>query len=88
MQQAIDPRIGGAINQLDKLGMRRREKMMESIYDFLTSGKFKQKVDVKTGAKTPMTAKELDEVMKGYDIPSELLPYIQKIRNISIQEDQ
>ena len=85
VQQAIDPRIGGAINQLDKLGMRRREKMMESIYDFLTSGKFKQKVDVKTGAKTPMTAKELEEVMKGYDIPSELLPYIQKIRN-SIDE--
>ena len=85
VQQAIDPRIGGAINQLDKLGMRRREKMMESIYDFLTSGKFKQKVDVKTGAKTPMTAKELEEAMKGYNIPSELLPYIQKIRN-SIDE--
>jgi len=85
VQQAIDPRIGGAINQLDKLGMRRREKMMESIYDFLTSGKFKQKVDVKTGAKTPMTVKELEEAMKGYDIPSELLPYIQKIRN-SIDE--
>ena len=85
VQQAIDPRIGGAINQLDKLGMRRREKMMESIYDFLTSGKFKQKVNVKTGDKTPMSTKELEEAMKGYNIPSELLPYIKKIRN-SIDE--
>ena len=30
VQQAIDPRIGGAINQLDKLGMRRREKMIDT----------------------------------------------------------
>jgi hypothetical protein len=81
VQQAIDPRIGGAINQLDKLGMRRREKMMESIYDFLTSGKFKDKINVKTGAKTPVTTEELTTAMKEFNIPSELLPYIQKIRS-------
>ena len=81
VQQAIDPRIGGAINQLDKLGMRRREKMMESIYDFLTSGKFKDKIDVKTGARTPVTTEELTTAMKEFNIPSELLPYIQKIRS-------
>jgi len=81
VQQAIDPRIGGVINQLDKLGMRRREKMMESIYDFLTSGKFKDKIDVKTGARTPVTTEELTTAMKEFNIPSELLPYIQKIRS-------
>jgi len=80
VQQAIDPRIGGVINQLDKLGMRRREKMMESIYDFLTSGKFKPKVNVKTGEEIPVFAKELEEAMKDFNIPTELLPYIRNIR--------
>ncbi len=80
VQQAIDPKIGGTINQLDKLGMRRREKMMESIYDFLTSGKFKPKKNVKTGEEIPVFTKELEEGMKEYNIPTELLPYIRNIR--------
>ena len=80
VQQAIDPRIGGAINQLDKLGMQKREKLMENIYDFLTSGKFKPKINVKTGEEIPVFTKELEEAMKDFDIPTELLPYIRNIR--------
>ena len=85
VQQAIDPKGGGVLNQLDKLGMRRREDLMETIYDFLTSGKMKSKINVKTGEKIPLTTKELQEAIKTTKIPPELLPYIQKIRN-SIDE--
>ena len=85
VQQAIDPKGGGVLNQLDKLGMRRREDLMETIYDFLTSGKMKPKINVKTGEKIPLTTKELQEAIKTTKIPPELLPYIQKIRN-SIDE--
>ena len=84
VQEAIDPNVGKLINKLDSVGMRRREKMMENIYDFLTSGAYKAKVDVKTGAKIPKTADEIAKALPD-DIPKELLPYITKIRN-SIDE--
>ena len=90
VQKAIDPDGGGILNQLDKLGMRRRERLMENIYDYLTSGKMKStKIDPKTGKVTPLSVDELKGV-EGFreafkDIPPELLPYIAKIRN-SIDE--
>ena len=84
VQEAIDPNVGNLYNKLDAMGLRRREKMMENIYDFLTSGAYKAKVDVKTGAKIPKTAEEIAKALPD-DIPKELLPSITKIRN-SIDE--
>ena len=84
VQEAIDPNVGKLYNKLDAMGLRRREKMMENIYDFLTSGAYKAKVDVKTGAKIPKTAEEIAKALPD-DIPKELLPSITKIRN-SIDE--
>ena len=46
VQEMVDPNLkAGFIKQLDSVGMQDREKLMESIYDFLTSGRLKpQKV--------------------------------------------
>jgi len=42
VQGLIDPKLkaGGLLKQLDEIGMRDRERLMESIYDFLTAKKF------------------------------------------------
>tara|TARA_R100001591_G_scaffold52625_2_gene62653 strand:- start:1586 stop:5737 length:4152 start_codon:yes stop_codon:yes gene_type:complete len=84
VQEAIDPDVGKLYNKLDAMGLRRREEMMENIYDFLTSGAYKAKVDIKTGAKIPKTAEEIAKALPD-NIPKELLPSITKIRN-SIDE--
>ncbi|HAT66831.1 MAG TPA: hypothetical protein DCS66_19950, partial [Flavobacteriaceae bacterium] len=78
-----DPDAGGWFNQLDKVGIRRRERMLEDIYDYLTSGKLKPKIDPKTGKPIPLTAKDIGALPKS--IHSDLVPYILQIRN-SIDE--
>jgi len=86
VQEAIDPAVGGLKNQLDARGLRKREDLMSDIYDFLTSKKMKPKIDVKDPSKKiPLTTEELQTAIKETNIPPELLPYIQKIRN-SIDE--
>ena len=79
------PNVGGWANQLDKLGARRRERLMEKIYDYLTSGKMKPQIDVKTGKTIPLTIEDLKVGAKLHDIPESLLPYIRQIRD-SIDE--
>ena len=83
VQRVIDPDAGGWFNQLDKVGIRRRERMLEDIYDYLTSGKLKPKIDPKTGKPIPLTAKDIGALPKS--IHSDLVPYILQIRN-SIDE--
>ena len=85
VQQVVDPKVGGWANQLDKLGARRRERLMEKIYDYLTSGKMKPQIDVKTGKTIPLTIEDLKVGAKLHDIPESLLPYIRQIRD-SIDE--
>ena len=85
VQRVIDPDAGGWYSQLDKLGMRRREKLLEDIYDYLTSGKMKStKIDPATGKQISLTEKELLKDLPD-NIPSDLLPYINQIRQ-SIDE--
>tara|TARA_R100001015_G_C4633602_1_gene198806 strand:- start:175 stop:4263 length:4089 start_codon:yes stop_codon:yes gene_type:complete len=92
VQQVVDPKGGGLVKILDKIGLRRREKLMEDIYDFLTQGKIKPKLDAK-GNPLPITQDDLLS-MKDLNIPNSLkdpivsktlMPHILKIRN-SIDE--
>ena len=47
---------------------------LEDIYDYLTSGKLKPKIDPKTGKPIPLTAKDIGALPKS--IHSDLVPYI------------
>jgi len=85
VQAAIDPKVGGLRNQLDKRGLKGREDLMEDIYDFLTNKSMKPKIDVKSSKKIPLTDIELKNAIAKTDIPPELLPQIKKIRD-SIDE--
>ena len=86
VQRVIDPDAGGWYSQLDKVGIRRRERMLEDIYDYLTSGKMKPtKIDPKTGKSIPLTINELRAGAKEFNIPESVLPFVQQIRN-SIDE--
>ena len=86
VQKVIDPDAGGWYSQLDKVGIRRRERMLEDIYDYLTSGKMKPtKIDPTTGKSIPLTIDELRAGAKEFNIPESVLPFVQQIRN-SIDE--
>ena len=86
VQKVIDPDAGGWYSQLDKVGIRRRERMLEDIYDYLTSGKMKPtKIDPKTGKSISLTIDELRGGAKEFNIPESVLPFVQQIRN-SIDE--
>ena len=86
VQAAIDPKVGGLKNQLDKRGLKGREDLMSDIYDFLTNKSMKTKINVKDASKNiPLTDIELKNAIAKTDIPPELLPQIKKIRD-SIDE--
>jgi DNA-binding transcriptional MerR regulator len=86
VQKVIDPDAGGWYSQLDKVGIRRRERMLEDIYDYLTSGKMKPtRIDPKTGKSIPLALDELRAGSKEFNIPESVLPFVQQIRN-SIDE--
>jgi len=85
VQKVIDPDAGGWYSQLDKVGIRRRERMLEDIYDYLTSGKMKPTKFDKTGKSVPLSLDELRTGSKEFNIPESVLPFIQQIRN-SIDE--
>ena len=72
-------------NAMDKTPLPEREKLMENIHDFLTSGKLTKRVDdIKTGkTKTVLRDANDAELLSAINksgIPKEILPEIQKIR--------
>tara|TARA_R110002012_G_scaffold320432_1_gene544060 strand:+ start:735 stop:4919 length:4185 start_codon:yes stop_codon:yes gene_type:complete len=63
VQKVVDENVGGWKNQLDKVGVRERENIMESIYDYLISGSMRSTDEL--GKVIPGQSKSLDELTAG-----------------------
>ena len=96
VQRIIDPEAGGWMKQLDEVGLEKRTRIMESIYDYLTSGHMTKQLKGAKKSGIPLDLKQLQKGLDDYNklaakkakgigktyeaIPAKVLPFIHQIR--------